>query len=81
MSWGELSVSTRVVEAVAEYSGTDVLDLPPLYDSIDPDALERILPGMTEGYVSFVYADQRVTVDSYGAISVEEYTPPGEPGE
>lgn len=81
MSWGEPSVSTRVVEAVAEYSGTDVLDLPPLYDSIDPDALERILPGMTEGNVSFVYADRRVTVDSYGAISVEEYTPPGDSGE
>lgn len=76
MSWGESSISTRVVEAVAEYSGTATLDLPPLYDSIDPDALERIIPGMTEGEVSFVYADQHVTVDSLGTITVEEYSSP-----
>lgn len=81
MSWGESSVSTRVVEAVAEYSETDVLDLPPLYDSIDPDALEKLIPGMTKGKVSFVYADQRVTVDSRGTITVEEYSPPGDSGE
>lgn len=75
MTWGESSVSTRVVKAVAEYSETDVFDLPPLYDSIDPDALERIIPSMTQGTVSIVYADQRITIDSHGTITVEDHSP------
>lgn len=41
-----LSPSERVVETVAEATATDPLELEPLYDVIDPDALDRLFrPG------------------------------------
>lgn len=36
------AISQQVVEAVADATGVDPLDLPPLYDSIDPDALDAL---------------------------------------
>lgn len=36
------AVSQQVVKAVADAKGVDPLDLPPLYDSIDPDALDAL---------------------------------------
>lgn len=76
MSRGGSSVSERVVEAVAEYSNTDVLDLAPLFDSVDPEALDGVVRSMSDGQVSFVYAGLRITVDSRGAIRVEGNSPP-----
>lgn len=76
MSRGGSSVSERVVEAVANDSNIDVLDLPPLFDSIDPDALDGLVRSTSDGYVSFIYAGQRITVTSRGDIRIEEYSPP-----
>lgn len=39
---GDEAVSQQVIEAVADAKGVDPLDLPPLYDSIDPDALDAL---------------------------------------
>lgn len=36
------SMSETVVNAVADAKGVDPLDLDPLYDAIDPDALDRL---------------------------------------
>jgi hypothetical protein len=36
------AVSHAVVEAVASARDTDPLELPPLYDAVDPDALNRL---------------------------------------
>lgn len=58
------------MEAVANYSDTDVMDLPPLFYSIDPDALDALIRSMSDGSVSFTYAGQRITVTSRGAIRV-----------
>lgn len=38
----EGSITTRVVRAVAAEEGVDPLDLPPLSDVVDPDALDRL---------------------------------------
>lgn len=75
MNRGCSNVSERVVEAVATYSDTDELELPPLFDSIDPDALDGLIRSMSHGTVSFVYAGQRITVTSRGEIRVEERSP------
>ena len=40
-------VSEAVVTAVADAKGVDPLDLDPLYDSVDPDALDGIFGGTT----------------------------------
>lgn len=36
------AVSRQVIEAVADAKGVDPLDLPPLFDSVDPDALDGL---------------------------------------
>lgn len=43
------AISQRVVEAVADARGVDPLDLPPLYDSIDPDALDALFDHADSG--------------------------------
>ena len=40
-------VSEVVVTAVADAKGVDPLDLDPLYDSVDPDALDSLFRGST----------------------------------
>lgn len=39
---GDESMSETVVDAVADAKGVDPLDLEPLYDAIDPDALDSL---------------------------------------
>lgn len=69
------SVSTRVVSAIADAKGVDPLDLPPLFEDIDPDALDSLFEATatsprTEGRLTFtidgyevvVYSDETVTV-------------------
>lgn len=54
-----------VVEAVADRSGTSPLDLPPLYDAVDPDRLDRLFTPTdpeTTGSALFSYAGYDVTV-------------------
>jgi hypothetical protein len=68
----ETTVSEQVVEQVARATGTDPLELPPLYDSIDPDALDSLARGPGDVEVSFEYAGQEVCVESGGAIRVGE---------
>lgn len=36
------AISQQVVEAVADAKGVDPLDLPPLYNTVDPDALDSL---------------------------------------
>lgn len=74
---GETNVSQSVVEAIAEAEGTDPRELtPPLYDVIDPDALDSVFTatpteGRTEGKVTFPYRGYEVTVYGGGSVSVE----------
>ena len=71
----DASVCERIVEAVAEAQGTSPLDLePPLYDVVDPDALERFLGDDSRdvrGLARFSYAGCEVTVDDSGTVFVE----------
>lgn len=62
----------RIVETVATTKSVDPLDLPPLYDSIDPEALEKLVDRMDEGEVVFTYAGTEVTVTEDGSVDVEE---------
>lgn len=67
------SVSSSVVEAVAEESNTDPSDLPEqLADVIDPDALDRLFYGRdVDGRVQFEFCSYLVTVRSDGAVTTE----------
>lgn len=55
---------------------SDPAVMPPLYDVIDPDALDALFrPAITarreDRTLSFTYNDHRVTVSSYGVLIVE----------
>jgi hypothetical protein len=61
-------VHERIVTGVAALEGIDPMELPPLFDAIDPDALDAIFAatgsgGPRSGRVGFTYADHRVTVE------------------
>lgn len=68
----------RVVTAVAEQADVPPTELPPLFDAIDPDALDDLFSHSTDhplavpSRVSFRYAGSTVTVFSDGDIKVTD---------
>lgn len=61
--------SEIVVHTVAEARGIDALELDPLYDVIDPDALNRLTNQTSEFVtVQFRYAGCEVTVHCDGEV-------------
>lgn len=73
---GDFSITETVVEEVADAEEVGPLELPPLHDSIDPDALESLLSGRASGdhsaaiEVKFMYCGYAVTVASDGTVEV-----------
>jgi hypothetical protein len=72
-------ISDRVVLAVADAEGTSPLELtPPLFESIDPDALDSIFEntvtgrGRTEGRVYFEMSGCEVEVHATGHVRVTD---------
>lgn len=74
-------ISSTVVLAVEELTGTPVEELPPLGRRIDADALDRLFrpmsqegPDAVDGAVQFRYDGCTVTVDSEGTVVVRRAT-------
>lgn len=73
-----------IVEAIATAADVDPLDLPPLYESIDPDAVDQLV-GDREGdegtgaLLSFTFDTWNVFVRSDGRIRVCDATKPTDP--
>lgn len=68
-----------VVDAVAAVAGVRALELPPLHDSVDADALDELCQSETNpGTVSFEYADFLVVITTDGVVEV--YDPGGDGG-
>lgn len=65
------TVTSAVVEAVADHAGVCPTDLPPLYEAVDPGALEALLSRPGPIRVRFSYAGYRVTVLVDGDRTVE----------
>ena len=73
---GDRSVCQSVVEAVAEAEEVRPEEIDPLYEVVDPDALEELFAptstaGRMEGKVVFTYSGYEVTVCGDGYVSVE----------
>jgi len=64
--------STRVLRCVSAATDLDPLDLPPLYDVVDPDALDALVPGDGRGgcSLSFRFAGTHVRVTEAGDVHV-----------
>lgn len=71
--------SQRVIEAVAETTGNDPIEVGPLYHVIDPDALDRLFAPtdqcVREGYVEFAFAGCDVVVRGGGEVEVSKREP------
>lgn len=67
-------VSARVVDAIAVHADSDPLDMEPLYNVVDLDALESIVGRDADVRVSFEYGDYTVAVAGDGTVSVDGRT-------
>lgn len=61
-----------VVQQLAERTGHDPVALPPISDTVDPEALDRLVQTGADGdgtfSIQFSYAGHQIEVDSDGAI-------------
>jgi len=66
------TVSERVIQAIADREGVSPLDIsPPLFDAIDPDALDRLYGNGRSGTsVAFEYSGYRVSVRPDGRVEL-----------
>ncbi|ELY91237.1 HalOD1 output domain-containing protein [Natrinema altunense] len=68
------SVSSAVIAAVATHRETDPTRLPPLYEWIDPDALDALFAparsGPRSGRLEFTYDGHAIAVDCTDGVSV-----------
>ncbi|WP_266081319.1 HalOD1 output domain-containing protein [Haladaptatus caseinilyticus] len=70
------SITVRIQEAIAARKQSEWSDCPPLYDVIDPDALDRLfVPTQTgtgrQGTVTFQYCGYQVTVNSDRTVDLD----------
>ena len=69
----ETPPSIRVVETVADALDADPTELGPLYEAVDPDALDALFESperFTGGCVTFAFEGCTVTVDADGWVAV-----------
>lgn len=67
------SVTAAVVERIADIESVGVYDVAPLFESIDPDALETIFAESSSSEhvrIEFSHAGYRVTIDG-GRVSID----------
>lgn len=72
---GEGSLAESVVTAISQAAGSDPLELPPLYESIEPDILDMLTRDRTDGdgtnrVLCFKYSHWAVFVRGDGRIIV-----------
>jgi len=87
--WTEnTSIVTTIVNAVAALDGVTFDECEPVYDVIDPDALDVVLTPTTDRstrapvQVQFSYHGHTITVDSTGEIVIDAPDAPShEPGQ
>lgn len=69
------TVSIAVVHAIATHRNVDPVDLPPLYEWIDPDAIDALFEptrtgGPRRGRLEFDYDGQTVAVDCADGVAI-----------
>lgn len=80
--WAETDPVTAVVRTVAVATNRDPAALPPLYDTLDPEALRDLVTGSCDAgeadaglhEVKFSYAQATVTLSADGTVDVRVRT-------
>jgi hypothetical protein len=71
-------VSEAVVKAVSAAEDCPSASLPPLYNTVNPEALERVFKVTNSdapnrsGQITFQYSESVVTIDKSGYLEVQE---------
>ena len=74
--WSSVAPSIAVAEVIGDVKNSDANELDPLYEHVDPEALDRIIDPEIESRfdklnrVSFAYGEWTVTVRSSGEVRV-----------
>lgn len=67
------SIPRIIIQRIAAITEQESTELPPLYETIDPDALDVLLNSIDENDASFsiefTYAGQHVSINTDGAVS------------
>ncbi len=66
------SPSVTVVMGVAEREQTSPLEIEPLYETIDPDALNGLFPNDGSVRITFEYIGYTITVHGNGHIEIRD---------
>lgn len=64
------TIVDRLLAEIADLERCDELDLPPLYDAVDPDALVRLVDSAAGVRISFAYDDYRVEIETPDGVDV-----------
>lgn len=66
------SPSEQILTKIAAKNDSEVVELPALYDTIDPEKLDAVVQSMDDGSVSFSYAGYDVTATSEAEITISD---------
>ena len=79
--WTTTSPAVAIIETVAAAADSDPEDLEPLYDWVDPDAIDALFedssdtPHRSRLFVSFTYAGYEVTIGEDGVTTAQPHEP------
>ncbi|MFP8890960.1 HalOD1 output domain-containing protein [Natrialbaceae archaeon A-CW2] len=69
------SMSMRVIDAIAAEAGVDPLELDtPLFEAVNPEALDRLFRDEVNCRVTFDYDEYEITVSNDGTVTVDGST-------
>lgn len=63
-------VTERILNAVAYREQCDVVDLPPLYEAVDPEALQQVVEDEAVAQIQFTYCGYQITAEQNGQIHI-----------
>lgn len=69
---GDTVPSEAVVSTIAQAKGISPLEMPSLYDIVDPEALDGVFKGRDLSYIQFPYYGYKVIVVSDGHIIIQD---------
>lgn len=78
----DVSIGSRIVMAVADTLGIEPLDMEPLYETVDPDALESIVDSTKQvdgSGLGITFELEGCTVEVEGSGAIEVTTPDEKP--
>ncbi len=72
-----MDTSHTIITEIARLEGCDPIDLPPLYEAVDPDGLDSAIESVSDSDLSieFLYNGYYVTVMGDGSIEINDDRP------